>query len=129
MIACMVAYAMHPTVLHEDSTLISGDFPHFTRAFLQGGVLPAGCPMLFHSGASGNQSPRHVARDAHVAPVATQHAKRRSAPENPAWLGNPTSVCNGCSDQPGSGPRVSRVNGSSRQGSLPCDMLASSLPA
>lgn len=61
-IACMVAYAMHPTVLHEDSTLISGDFPHFTRAFLQGGVVPAHCPVLFHSGASGNQSPRHVAR-------------------------------------------------------------------
>ena len=61
-IACMVVHAMHPTVLHEDSTLISGDFPHFARAFLQGGVLPAGCPVLFHSGASGNQSPRHVAR-------------------------------------------------------------------
>jgi len=61
-IACMVAYAMHPTVLHEDSKLISGDFPHFTRACLQGGVLPPNCPVLFHSGASGNQSPRYVAR-------------------------------------------------------------------
>jgi hypothetical protein len=61
-IGCMVVYAMHPTVLHEDSTVISGDFPHFTRRFLQGGVLPAGCPVLYHNGASGNQSPRHVTR-------------------------------------------------------------------
>ena len=61
-LACMVGYAMHPTVLHEDSTVVSGDFPYFTRAFLQGGALPAGCPVLYHNGASGNQSPRHVAR-------------------------------------------------------------------
>ena len=61
-LACMVGYAMHPTVLHEDSTVVSGDFPYFTRAFLQGGALPAGCPVLYHNGSSGNQSPRHVAR-------------------------------------------------------------------
>jgi len=59
-IAAMVVYSMHPTVLHEDSTLISGDFPHFSRAFLQGGALPAGCPVLYHIGTAGNQSPRHV---------------------------------------------------------------------
>ena len=60
-LACMVAYAMHPTVLHEDSTLISGDFPFFTRQYLrQQGLVPAGCPVLYHNGASGNQSPRHV---------------------------------------------------------------------
>ena len=62
-LACMVAYAMHPTVLHEDSTLISGDFPHFTRCFLRtNGILPDGCPVLYHNGASGNQSPRHMTR-------------------------------------------------------------------
>lgn len=61
-LACMVVYAMHPTVLHEDSTLISGDFPYFTRRFLQGAALPANCPILYHNGASGNQSPRHVTR-------------------------------------------------------------------
>jgi neutral ceramidase len=62
-LACMVAYAMHPTVLHEDSTLISGDFPFFTRQFLrQHGIVPAGCPVLYHNGASGNQSPRHVTK-------------------------------------------------------------------
>ncbi|MEY4938682.1 MAG: hypothetical protein RIQ93_417 [Verrucomicrobiota bacterium] len=61
-IACMIVYGMHPTVLHEDSTLISGDFPHFTRQFLRGSVLPPDCPVLFHQGASGDQSPRHVAQ-------------------------------------------------------------------
>lgn len=61
-VACMIVYGMHPTVLHEDSTLISGDFPHFTRQFLRGSVLPASCPVLFQQGASGDQSPRHVAR-------------------------------------------------------------------
>lgn len=61
-IACMLVYGMHPTVLHEDSTLISGDFPAFTRQFLRKGPLPASCPVLFHNGASGDQSPRHVTR-------------------------------------------------------------------
>ncbi len=61
-IAAMAVHAMHPTVMHEDSTLISGDFPHFTRALLRSGALPADCPFLFHQGASGDQSPRHVTR-------------------------------------------------------------------
>ncbi len=61
-LACMVVYGMHPTVLHEDSTLISGDFPHFTRRFLREQTLSAACPVLYHSGAAGNQSPRHVTR-------------------------------------------------------------------
>lgn len=61
-IAAMVVYAMHPTVLHEDSTLISGDFPHFARRYLQEHGLGANCPVLYHHGASGNQSPRHVTR-------------------------------------------------------------------
>jgi neutral ceramidase len=62
-IACLLAYAMHPTVLHEDSTLISGDFPYFTKAYLkQHGHLPADCVVAYHNGASGNQSPRHMTR-------------------------------------------------------------------
>lgn len=61
-IACMLVCAMHPTVLHEDSTVISADFPHFTRRFLQKRALATTCPVLFHQGASGNQSPRHVTR-------------------------------------------------------------------
>jgi hypothetical protein len=59
----MVVYGMHPTVLHEDSTLISADFPYFTRRWLrQRGAVPAGCPVIYHNGASGNQSPRHLTR-------------------------------------------------------------------
>ena len=58
-IACMVVYSMHPTVLHEDSTLISADFPGMTRNYLQQEVLGLDCPVLYHTGPAGNQSPRH----------------------------------------------------------------------
>ena len=34
-LAAMVVCSMHPTVLHKDSTLISGDFPAMTRQYLQ----------------------------------------------------------------------------------------------
>ena len=60
-IALMLVCAMHPTVLHEDSLVISADFPGFTRQTLQA-ALGTRCPVLFHQGASGNQSPRHVTR-------------------------------------------------------------------
>lgn len=60
--AAMLVCSMHPTVLHEDSTLISGDFPAFTRLYLQKNVLGPHGVVLHHSGASGNQSPRHVIR-------------------------------------------------------------------
>ena len=59
-IALMLVCSMHPTVLHEDSTLVSADFPGMARQYLQDTVLGAGCPVLHHTGASGNQSPRHV---------------------------------------------------------------------
>jgi hypothetical protein len=59
-LACMVVYSMHPTVLHEDSTLVSGDFPGMTRRYLQTHVLGEDCPVLYHTGPEGNQSPRHV---------------------------------------------------------------------
>ncbi len=61
-IALMLVCSMHPTVLHEDSTLISADFPGMTREFLQKELVGADCPVLHHSGASGNQSPRHVVK-------------------------------------------------------------------
>lgn len=61
-IGCMLVCAMHPTVLHEDSTLISADFPYFTRQYVRRTALSPTCPVLFHQGASGNQSPRHVTR-------------------------------------------------------------------
>ena len=61
-IACLIVYSMHPTVLHEDSTLITGDFPEFTRRYLRGRALPPSCPRLSHMGTAGDQSPRHVTR-------------------------------------------------------------------
>lgn len=62
-LACAVAVAMHPTVLHEDSTLVSADFPHFFREHLWRTVVPRSCALLFFNGASGDQSPRHAVRE------------------------------------------------------------------
>ncbi|OQA00952.1 MAG: Neutral ceramidase [Planctomycetes bacterium ADurb.Bin401] len=61
-IACMLVCSMHPTVLHEDSTLVSGDFPGLARIYLQENVLGKNCPVLHHTGPAGNQSPRHVTK-------------------------------------------------------------------
>lgn len=61
-IGCLLVYAMHPTVMHEDSRLISSDFPHYTRSYLKRMVLGQGCPVVYLQGAAGNQSPRHVTR-------------------------------------------------------------------
>jgi hypothetical protein len=62
-IACMLVYSMHPTVLHEDSRLISGDFPAFTRRYLQEHAFGRPVPIIYHNGTAGNQSPRYVARE------------------------------------------------------------------
>jgi hypothetical protein len=59
-IGCMMVCHMHPTVLHEDSTLYSGDFPAYAREILQKKVFGCQCPVLHFTGAAGNQSPRHV---------------------------------------------------------------------
>lgn len=61
-IALMLVCSMHPTVLHEDSTLVSADFPGFARRFIEQSVLNSSCPVLYHTGPSGNQSPRHSVR-------------------------------------------------------------------
>ncbi|MDD4889242.1 MAG: neutral/alkaline non-lysosomal ceramidase N-terminal domain-containing protein, partial [Phycisphaerae bacterium] len=61
-IAAMLVCSMHPTVLHEDSTLVSGDFPAAARRYVQQNVLGTDCPVLHHTGPCGNQSPRHVVR-------------------------------------------------------------------
>jgi len=60
-IAVMMACSMHPTVLHEDSLLVSADFPGMTRAYLQKKGIR--CPILYASSPAGNQSPRHVTRN------------------------------------------------------------------
>ncbi len=52
-------YGMHPTVLHEDSKLVSSDFPHYAREYLRecfGDQLV----VCYHNAPCGNQSPRHV---------------------------------------------------------------------
>jgi hypothetical protein len=59
-IACMLIVSMHPTVLREDSMVVSGDFPGLARRYLQQHVLGADCAVLHHTGPAGNQSPRHV---------------------------------------------------------------------
>lgn len=59
--AVLLICAMHPTVLHEDSTLVSSDFPGATRAHLQS-VFGANLPVIYHIGVSGDQSPRHITR-------------------------------------------------------------------
>lgn len=60
LIGVMLIVSMHPTVLHEDSTLYSGDFPGLTRRRLQ--AVWQGLPVIYHTGACGNQSPRHVVK-------------------------------------------------------------------
>ncbi len=61
-IAAMAVCSMHPTVLHEDSTLISGDLPAMARRYVQEHLLGSGCPVVCHIGAAANQSPRYVTR-------------------------------------------------------------------
>lgn len=58
----MISVCMHPTVLHEDSTLISGDFPGLARQYLQTALVGKECPVVYHTGPAGNQSPRYVTR-------------------------------------------------------------------
>jgi hypothetical protein len=55
-----MTYSMHPTVLHEDSSLVSADFPHYTRIRLEQ-AFP-GMRVLYHNGPCGNLSPRYWVR-------------------------------------------------------------------
>ncbi len=52
-----LVYGMHPTVLHEDSTLVSAEFPHFTRREIAE-AFP-GATIVYHNGPCGNLSPRY----------------------------------------------------------------------
>ena len=58
LMALSVTYSMHPTVLHEDSTLASADFPGCARQYLQD-QLGQNVTILYHTGPCGNQSPRY----------------------------------------------------------------------
>ena len=55
--AASVIYGMHPTVMHEDSPLISGDFPHYTRVAIREHLHTA-LPISYHMAPAGNQSSR-----------------------------------------------------------------------
>ncbi|MCU0500623.1 MAG: neutral/alkaline non-lysosomal ceramidase N-terminal domain-containing protein [Anaerolineae bacterium] len=66
-IACMLVCSMHPTVLREGSTVVTGDFPGMARRYLQEHLLGPDCAVLHHTGPAGNQSPRHVLRGNTVA--------------------------------------------------------------
>lgn len=55
--ALQVFYSMHPTVMHEDSTLASSDFPAYARQQIEE-AFP-GARVLYHNGPSGNLSPRY----------------------------------------------------------------------
>jgi len=57
LLAVDLVYGMHPTVLHEDSTLVSADFPHFTR--LEIAEAFPGATTVYHNGPCGNLSPRY----------------------------------------------------------------------
>ena len=61
-VACMVICSMHPTVLHEDSTLVSADFPGYARSYVKREWIGVETPFLYHTGPAGNQSPRHVTK-------------------------------------------------------------------
>ncbi|ASO04630.1 neutral/alkaline non-lysosomal ceramidase N-terminal domain-containing protein [Arenibacter algicola] len=56
--ALSVVHCMHPTVLHEDSKLFSADFPGYTRKYISE-KLGGDVVLLYQTGPSGNQSPRH----------------------------------------------------------------------
>lgn len=56
--AVLVVYGMHPTVLHEDSTLFSSDFPHYTRQHIRD-AFGGQTTVLYHTGPCGNLSPRY----------------------------------------------------------------------
>lgn len=57
-LAIAIIYGMHPTVLHEDSTLVSSDFPHYTRRHIREALGPE-VTVLYHTAPCGNQSPRY----------------------------------------------------------------------
>lgn len=57
-----VIYGVHPTVLHEDSRMVSSDFPGYARKYLQD-KLGRDLDILYHLGPAGNQGPRHYVKE------------------------------------------------------------------
>lgn len=61
-LAMVIVYGMHPTVLHEDSTLVSADFPHYARLQLDE-RFGRSLTVVYHTAPCGNQSPRCFVSD------------------------------------------------------------------
>ena len=57
LLAVALVYGMHPTVLHEDSPLVSADFPHYARLHLKE-RFGESLTVVYHTAPCGNQSPR-----------------------------------------------------------------------
>lgn len=55
--ACLVSYALHPTLLHGQSDVVSADYAGYLRKYLQWSF--PGAAVLFAQGPSGNQSTRY----------------------------------------------------------------------
>lgn len=55
--ACLTNYALHPTFLHGESTLVSADYPGYIRKYLS--WAKKDMILLFGQGTSGNQSSRY----------------------------------------------------------------------
>ena len=55
--ACIINYALHPTVLHADNTLVSADYPGYMRKYFRDSYPDIN--VLFLQGCSGNQSTRY----------------------------------------------------------------------
>jgi hypothetical protein len=58
LLGLLVICAMHPTVLHEDSRLVSADFPGLGRQAINHQLGPV--PVVHWAGACGDLSPRYV---------------------------------------------------------------------
>jgi len=55
--AALVKYSLHPTVIHEDSSLVTADYPGYIRKYLSG--TEPEMVLLFAQGTSGDQSSRY----------------------------------------------------------------------
>ena len=55
--SALVKYALHPTVIHENSSLVSADYPGYLRQYLRSKYQ--GMNLLFMQGTSGDQSTRY----------------------------------------------------------------------
>jgi len=55
--AALLKYSLHPTVIHEDSSLVTADYPGYIRKCLS--ETEPGMVLLFAQGTSGDQSSRY----------------------------------------------------------------------